>query len=111
MSAACSVLTAIAMFAVLGGVIYAGSVALSLRAQGGLFSQFGPFTGAMTVGLLMAALFAIYQSLLAQFGVSQDHPTAHLLLMALGTLWHGLLGAQVGYCLAYYVPDHRSRLR
>ncbi len=96
-----------AMFAVLGGVIYAGSIPLALRAQGGLFSQFGPFTGAMTIGLLMAAFFAFYEMGRWTFDIDGNTPGAQVLLVALGTAWHGLLGAQIGYCFAYYVPDYR----
>jgi uncharacterized caspase-like protein len=99
--------TAFAMFAVLGGVIYAGSIPLALRAQGGLFSQFGPFTGAMTIGLLMAAFFGFYEMGRWTLGIADETPAAQALLVGLGMLWHGLLGAQVGYCFAYYVPDHR----
>ncbi len=101
--------TTIAMFAVLGGVIYATSVSLACRAQGGNFSQFGPFTGAITVGLLMAAFFAFF----IVIGDRRSIMTAdaNWLMVMLGTAWHGLLGAQLGYCFTYYVPDHRRRRR
>ncbi len=101
--------TAIAMFAVLGGVIYAASIPLALRAQGGSFAQFGPFTGSITVGLLMAAFFAAYEMMVWKRGGSKEE--AQILLVLLGTAWHGLLGAQIGYCLAYYIPDYRSPVR
>lgn len=105
MASASPVLLAYAMFALLGGVIYAGSIALALRAQGGNFSKFGPFTGAVTVGLLMSAFFAMFSSITRQLGIPQAE--ASWLLALLGATWHGLLGAQIGYCFTYYVPDHR----
>lgn len=105
MAAANPLWTALAMFALLGGVIYATSIALACRAQGGIFSQFGPFTGAITVGLLMAAFFAFFHAIGSRRGIEQID--RNWLLVALGTAWHGLLGAQLGYCFTYYVPDHR----
>lgn len=97
-------LTALALFTVMGGVIYAMSVALACRAQRGLFGQFGPITGAISVGLLMAMLFAMYASVSTQLGMSQGQSLP--LLIGFGAFWHLLLGAQLGYCFAYYVPDH-----
>jgi apolipoprotein N-acyltransferase len=79
-------------------------VALACRAQRGLFSQFGPITGAISVGLLMAVLFAFYASISNQLGMSQQQ--SRPLLVALGAIWHLLLGAQLGYCFTYFVPDH-----
>jgi uncharacterized caspase-like protein len=105
MASARPVLLAYAMFALLGGVVYAAAITLALRAQGGNFSRFGPFTGAVTVGLLMSAFFAIFSSIANQMGVAPSE--ANWLLVMLGALWHGLLGAQIGYCFTYYVPDHR----
>lgn len=108
MSGASPEQTAMAMFAVLGGVIYAGSIPLALRAQGGLFAQFGPFTGAITIGLLMAAFFGMYEMIKYTWGFADtDLQARQIVLVALGTAWHGLLGAQIGYCFAYYVPDHK----
>jgi len=97
-------LTALALFTVMGGVIYAMSVALACRAQRGLFAYFGPITGGITVGLLMAVLFAFYVSISSSLGMNQAQSLP--LLMAFGAFWHLLLGAQLGYCFAYYVPDH-----
>lgn len=105
MASANPVLLAYAMFALLGGVIYAGSIPLACRAQGGNFAQFGPFTGAVTVGLLMSGFFAIFSSITWRWGIPKTD--ANWLLVLLGALWHGLLGAQLGYCFTYYVPDHR----
>lgn len=95
-----------AMFAVLGGVVYAISVALSCRGQRGNFSQFGPMTGAITVGLLMPAIFAAYQTIIGRNDLTHDAT----LLVVLGAVWHMLLGAQLGYCFTFYVPEHQ-RLR
>ncbi len=94
----------IAMYAVLGGVIYTASMALALRAQRGLFGQFGPFTGAISVGLLMSAFFAVYLAITNNMAPDQSN----LWLIGLGAVWHMLLGAQLGYCFAYYVPDHKK---
>lgn len=96
--------TAFALFTVLGGVIYAMSVSLACRAQRGLFAQFGPITGGISVGLLMAVLFAIYASVTDGWKISQADSLP--LLVAFGAFWHLLLGAQLGYCFAYYIPDH-----
>lgn len=96
-------LMAFALFAILAGVFYAISAALGCRLQQGLFRGFGPFTGCITVGLLMAVLFVVYAWL--SRGMTQE--ASQPLLILLGTLWHGILGAQLGYCFAYYVPDHR----
>lgn len=98
-------LTALALFTVLGGVIYAMSVALSCRSQRGLFAQFGPITGAISVGLLMTVLFAIYASVSNRLGMNQAESLP--MLVGFGAFWHLLLGAQLGYCFAYYVPDHK----
>lgn len=97
-------LTALALFTVMGGVIYAMSVALACRAQRGLFAFFGPITGGISVGLLMAVLFAVYASLSSSLGMNQAQSLP--LLIGFGAFWHLLLGAQLGYCFAYYVPDH-----
>ncbi len=97
-------LTALALFTVMGGVIYAMSVALACRAQRGLFGQFGPITGAISVGLMMAVLFAMYASWTSRLGLPQEQSLFHLI--GFGAFWHLLLGAQLGYCFAYYVPDH-----
>ena len=97
-------LTALALFTVMGGVIYGMSVALACRAQRGLFAQFGPITGAISVGLLMAVLFAVYASVSSKLGMNQAQSLP--LLIGFGAFWHLLLGAQLGYCFAYYVPDH-----
>ena len=70
-----------------------------------LFSQFGPITGGISVGLLMAVLFAIYASISNRLGMNQAEST--VMLIGFGAVWHMLLGAQLGYCFAYYVPDHK----
>ncbi len=98
-------LTAKAMFVVLGGVIYAISMALACRGQRGLFSHFGPATGGITVGLLMAAFFAVFESVCSSAGIRREDAVPFLI--SLGAMWHMLLGAQLGYCFAYYVPDHK----
>ena len=101
-------LTATAMFAVLGGVCYAASMALALRAQRGLFGKFGPFTGAITVGLLMSAIFAVYVAVVGIGPDAMSPQRSNYWLIGFGALWHALLGAQLGYCFAYYVPDHKK---
>lgn len=100
-------LTALALFTVMGGVIYAMSVSLACRAQRGLFAYFGPITGGISVGLLMAVLFAVYASVSTQLKMTQAESLP--LLIGLGAFWHLLLGAQLGYCFAYYVPDHERK--
>ena len=92
----------------LGGVIYTASMALALRAQRGLFGQFGPFTGAISVGLLMSAFFAVFVAITGSETNAMPRDQANLWLIGLGALWHMLLGAQLGYCFAYYVPDHQK---
>jgi hypothetical protein len=52
----------------------------------------------------MAVLFAVYASLSSQLGMNQAQSLP--LLIGFGAFWHLLLGAQLGYCFAYYVPDH-----
>lgn len=96
-----------ALFTVVGGIIYAISVALSCRGQRGNFSQFGPMTGAITVGMMMPTIFAAYAAVSGRNDISPAD--GQWLLVTLGALWHLLLGAQLGYCFTYYVPDHKRR--
>ena len=99
--------TAITLLALLAGVIYAASAVLGCVPQRGLFRSFGPLTGAITIGLMTAVLFAAYAWISLKYSMSQAG--SQPLLIALSSLWHGMLGAQLGYCFAYYVPEHDRR--
>jgi hypothetical protein len=101
---------ALALLTLLAGVVYALSTAVGCTPQGGLFAEFAPATGAVAIGLLAVGLAALY--LWASYRWSLGQAESLPLLVMLTAVWHGLLGAQMGYCFAYYVPPHvRSRAR
>jgi uncharacterized caspase-like protein len=96
--------TSTALCALLAGILYAASAELGCRSQLGIFKNFGPFTGAVSVGLMMAVLFAAFAWL--KFGYKMQGDYLQMLMVGFGGLWHMLLGMQLGYCFAYYVPEH-----
>lgn len=100
--------TAVTLCALLAGILYAVSAELGCRPQLGLFREFGAFTGAVSVGLLMAVLFAAYAWIhFKVYGARLPAETLQTIMVGFGAFWHMLLGAQLGYCFAYYVPDHK----
>ena len=101
--------TAITLCALLAGILYAASAELGCRPQLAIFKQFGPFTGAISVGLMMAVLFAAYAWI--TFRYQMNPAQLQLLMVALGGFWHMLLGMQLGYCFAYFVPEHNRKGR
>ncbi|MEQ1613391.1 MAG: caspase family protein, partial [Hyphomicrobiaceae bacterium] len=102
--------TAITLCALLAGILYATSAELGCRPQLGLFKQFGAFTGAISVGLLMAVLFAVFAWIhFKVYNRTLHTDTLQLIMIGFGSFWHMLLGAQLGYCFAYYVPDHQRK--
>lgn len=98
---------ALALLTLLAGVVYALSTAVACTPQGGLFAEFSPATGAVAVGLTAVGLAALY--IWASYRWSIPQPDTRPMLIGLSALWHGLLGAQMGYCFAYYVPAHIRR--
>jgi hypothetical protein len=101
---------ALALLTLLAGVVYGLSTAVACTPQGGLFAEFSPATGAVAIGLIAVGLAALY--LWASYRWSIGQAETLPLLVALTAFWHGLLGAQMGYCFAYYVPPHvRRRVR
>ena len=90
------------LIALIAGVLFTAGSVLALKPQHGVFRGFGALTGAVTVGLLMAVFFDVF-FLLTENGPVGDH---RLVAAALGATWFGLLGAQIGYCFSFYVPEH-----
>ena len=99
--------TATTLCALLAGILYAASAEIGCRPQQGNFKNFGPFTGAISVGLIMAVLFAAFAWL--AFHLELQGTQLQILMVSFGAIWHMLLGMQLGFCFAVYVPDHRRR--
>lgn len=85
------------------GIVVAGGSAISLKPQGGVFLGFGAATGAIAVGLLAALFFAV-STVLAKNEVREA-----VVIVVLGGLWFAALGAQLGYCFSFYVPEYEPR--
>lgn len=96
--------SAAVLLSLVAGILFAAGTAISCIPLGGLFRTFAPLTGAIVVGLWVAVFFLAFDHLRV------GGPDQLLLAgIGLGAGWFGLLGAQLGYCLVYYVPDHRPR--
>ena len=91
------------IIAVIAGVLFTAGTALALKPQRSIFRGFGTLTGAITVGLVMAVFFDLYY----QFSSGLAPPQVQALKLAMGTAWFGLLGAQIGYCFSFYVPERQ----
>lgn len=90
-----------AMIWLFAGIVVAAGSALSLKPQGSVFLGFGAATGAIVVGLMAALFFAIAT-------VAATSPAREaVVIVFLGGLWHAALGAQLGYCFSFYVPEYR----
>lgn len=89
------------LLALVAGVLFAGGTALALKPQRGSFRGFGALTGAITVGLLLPVFFEVYADLVGYSAAPKD-----LIATILGSLWFGVLGAQLGYMFARYVADY-----
>jgi hypothetical protein len=86
----------------LAGIVLALGTALGCKPQGSVFRGFSAAAGATMVGLFTGAFFVAFVAL------RTGHPEAdRALLVGLGALWYAILGASLGYCLVYYVPEHR----
>ena len=90
------------LVALIAGVLFATGNVLALKPQHGVFRGFGALTGAITIGLLMAVFFDLYFRL-KDSGLIGDEK---LIAAGLGSCWFALLGAQIGYCFSFYVPEH-----
>jgi hypothetical protein len=95
-------LMVVSVLALLAAMVFATGCALCCKPQHSVFRGFGPITGAITIGLSAAILFLVAQT----YGTTLPAQHKALLLVACGTAWFALLGAQLGYCFAYYVPEH-----
>lgn len=102
-------LVASTLILITSAMIYTVSVALGCRSQGGIFATFEPGVGGAFVGMLLIVLLGMFSAIASRMAI--DPSTHRLLLIAFGTAWHALLGAQLGYCFAHYVPDHRRMAR
>lgn len=92
------------LISLIAGVLCAAGNALSCAPQGSVFKGFNAMVGAVTVGLILPALFDLYSTI-----HGGDHSTVQCslpLARTLCALWFGMLGAELGYCFAYYVPEH-----
>lgn len=99
-------IVATAMIWLFAGIVIAAGSALSLKPQGSVFLGFGAATGAIVVGLMAALFFAIITV------VAKTPGQEAFLIVLLGGLWYAVLGAQLGYCFSFYVPEygmHRGR--
>ena len=90
------------LIALIAGVLFTAGTALALKPQRSVFRGFGALTGAITVGLAMAIFFDVYFRFDA---LKPSSESANLLAVLLGTAWFGLLGAQIGYCFSFFVPE------
>jgi hypothetical protein len=97
---------AVSLLCVIAGVVFTAGTALACKPQRGRFQGFGAATGAVCVGLLMPAFFVVFMLIknISFTGLSNGG-----LMYGLGALWFAVLGAQLGYCFAYYVPEHNRR--
>jgi len=94
--------SAAVLLSLVAGILFAAGTAISCIPMGGLFRTFAPLTGSIVVGLWVAVFFLAFDHLRV------GGPDQLLLAgIGLGAAWFGLLGAQLGYCFVYYVPDHR----
>lgn len=98
-------MTGVALTSLMASTIYGASASFGCRSQGGIFGGTAASVGGAAVGLLALAFFQIYT--LIQLSSELQPSTGHLLLAGLSGIWHALLGAQLGYCFALYVPDHK----
>lgn len=98
-------LVAPTVLALLAGIILAvGSVLGCYPQRGTVFRGFGAANGAIVVGLCMGVFFVLY--LLIRRNLPTGIEPIHVLI-ALGGMWFAVAGAQLGYCFAHYVPEHR----
>jgi hypothetical protein len=95
-------LVGIALLAILAGAVMAVGCALGCKLQFGSFRGFSAATGSLGIGVLLGLVFVGYLVLTGMF-LLPNGPV----MIGLGTLWFGLLGAQLGYVFALYVPEHR----
>ncbi|MGE0627741.1 MAG: caspase domain-containing protein [Hyphomicrobiaceae bacterium] len=96
--------TALGLHALAAGVIYASSAVIACKPQRAVFDGFGAFTGAIAVGILVAVFYAAFVLVTSKY-----YPGEHaepIVLAAMCALWHGMMGAQLGYCFTYYVAEH-----
>lgn len=94
---------ATAMIWLFAGIVVAAGSALSLKPQGSVFLGFGAATGAIAIGLLAALFFALAT-------VMPKTPALEAFLnVLLGGSWFMALGAQLGYCFSFYVPEYVAR--
>ena len=93
------------LVALIACVLFTTGSALALRPQQSVFHGFGSLTGAITVGLTAAIFFDVFFRI-KEAGVSRA--SLDWIAVGMGAAWFGLLGAQIGYCFSYYVPERRS---
>ncbi len=95
-------LVGIALLAILAGVVMAVGSALGCKPQFGSFRGFSAATGSLGIGVLLGLVFVGYLLLTNILLLPNS-----AVMIGLGTVWFGLLGAQLGYVFALYVPEYR----
>ena len=101
-----SELLAFTFLSLLAGIVLAVGTTLGLKPEQGVFRGFSAFTGALAVGIVLAFAAVAYVLITTWFApLSREQLNA--IMVAVGALWYGVLGFQLGYCFSYYVPAYR----
>lgn len=100
----------LSVLVLLAGLIFTTLASASLKVQGGGFRGFGTMMGSMIVGVLLPFMVVGLVWLLELTG---PWGRAHIFELTLltGALWFTILGAQLGYCFMFHVPDYKPDTR
>ena len=90
----------------LAGLALTSLTAAALKVQGGGFRGFGTLVGSMIVGVTLPFM-VVAMLWCAELSGQWAQDNIVWLGVVTGSLWFMILGAQIGYCFMYHVPEHR----